>query len=42
MANRIDVSQLTPIDEASGETEKDTRLFREMAEEARRYLLSPH
>ncbi len=40
MANTIDFSQLTPIDDVSGETEKDTRLLREMAEQARQYLLS--
>ena len=41
MAN-INFSQLSPIDKLSGETEKDTRLLREMADEARRYLLSFH
>jgi hypothetical protein len=38
----INLSQLTPIDTVSGETEKDTRLLQEMAEQARRYLLSFH
>jgi hypothetical protein len=40
MTDKMDFSQLTPIDKLSGETEKDARLLREMAKEATQYLLS--
>jgi len=42
MENRIDFSQLSLISKLSGETKKDTELLREMAEEAKRFLLSFH
>lgn len=42
MTNRIDFSRLTTIDKISGGNEKDTRLLRGMAQEAKRYLLSFH
>ncbi len=40
MTNKIDFSALVPMDELSGEDEKDTRLLRRMGEEAKQYLLS--
>jgi hypothetical protein len=40
MTDKIDFSRLTPTGKISGESEKDTRLLRGMAEEARQYLLS--
>lgn len=42
MTNGINFSLLTTIDKISGDSEKDTRLLRGMAQEAREYLLSFH
>ncbi len=42
MKNNVVFSQLKPIEEISGETEKDTQLLRKTAEDAREYLLSFH
>jgi len=42
MTSRIDFSRLTTIDKISGDSEKDTRLLRRMAEEGQKFLLSFH
>jgi hypothetical protein len=40
MSDNLDLSQLTAIDEITGDNEEDARLLRGMAEDAGKYLLS--